>query len=98
MDRIGAKTLTTKPSTAAQQNRFSDKRKNGYMSGGLLAGALRINETETSPDGSVKSSGLKKIYSKQTHYVPEYRGQMPMINQTQYNRKEAQSQGHHNQK
>lgn len=98
VDRIGAKTLTTKPSTSAQQNRFSDKSKNGYMSGGLLAGALRINEIETSPGGSAKSSGLKKIYSKQTHYVPEYKNQMPMINQTQYNRKEAQSQGNQNQK
>ena len=68
------------------------------MSSGLLADTLRINEIETSPGGTLKSSGLNKIYSKQAHYVPEYKDQIPMINQSQYSRKEAQYQGHQNQK
>ena len=68
------------------------------MSSGLLAYTLRIKEIETSPGGTMKSSGLNKIYSKQAHYVPEYKGQIPVINQSQYSRKEAQSQGHQNQK
>lgn len=63
VDRVRTKTLTTKPSTSAQQNRLI-KRTEGYMSGGSLAGTLEINPTDTSPRDSSKSSGLKKIYSK----------------------------------
>jgi len=87
MERFGARTLTTKPSTAAQQNRVLMKKKQGYMSGGSLAGALGMNPTETSPRGSVQSSGVKKIYSKIGNHIPEYEGHMPRINTTQNNRK-----------
>lgn len=86
MDRFGARTLTTKPSTAAQQNRLL-KKKHGYMSGGSLAGALGMNPTETSPRGSVKSSNIKKVFSKASHQDIDYEGKMPKINKTQYNRK-----------
>lgn len=86
MERMGAKTLTTKPSTAAQQNRVFQKPL-GYMSGGSLAGTLGGHHTEISPRNSVKSSGIKKIFSKASHNMPEYEGRMPRINQTQPNRK-----------
>lgn len=88
MERFGAKTLTTKPSTAAQQNRLLKNKKQGYMSGGSLAAELGMNPTETSPRGSVKSSGFKKIYSKISHHRPENESHaMPKINQHQFNRK-----------
>lgn len=87
MDRFGAKTLTTKPSTAAQQNRMIMKKKQGYMSGGSLTGAFGVNPTEASPRGSILSSGLKKVFSKASHNIPENESRMPYISKTQYKRK-----------
>jgi hypothetical protein len=88
MERFGAKTLTTKPSTAAQQNRLLKSKKQGYMSGGSLAAELGMNPTETSPRGSVKSSGFKKIYSKISHHHQDKNPHvMPKISQNQFNRK-----------
>lgn len=89
-DRAGAKTITTKPSTAAQQNRLLMKKKQGYMSGGSLAGTFGMNPTEVSPRGSAISSGIKGIYST-THNAGDYDKKKPRINRGQINRKVKQS-------
>jgi hypothetical protein len=87
MDRIGEKTITTKPSTAAQQNRMLMKKKQGYMSGGSLAGVFGMNPNEMSPRGSVQSSGLQKVFSKASHHVGDSESRMLRINKAQYKRK-----------
>ena len=46
----------------------------------MLADTLWIKEIETSPGGTVKSSGLNKIYSKQAFYLPECKWQIQMTN------------------
>lgn len=91
-DRLGAKTLTTKPSTAAQKRAI--KKKPNYMSGGSLANALGINPSEMSPRGSsVISSGMK-IFSKANNRMYDLEShKMPNINQTQYYRNLPKSQG-----
>lgn len=97
--RFGAKTITTKPSTAAQ-NRAMQERKQGYMSGGSLANALGINPSEMSPRGSVISSGMKKVFSKASHqmYDPDAH-KMPNINNSQYYKNIPKSQSiHHRQR
>ena len=87
MDRMGARTITTKPSTAAQQKRLLMKKKQGYMSGGSLAGAFGVNPTEVSPRGSAISSGVKGIYSTTKNAGDYDKRNKPRINRGQVNRK-----------
>lgn len=86
MDRMGAKTITTKPSTAAQKHRLLAKKKQGYMSGGSLAGAFGINHGELSPRDSANSSGIKGIYST-THHAHDVERKKPAFGRGRFARK-----------
>ena len=86
MDRVGARTITTKPSTAAQQNRLLMKKKQQYMSGGSLAGAFGVNPADISPRGSNNSTGMRNIYST-TQNAGDYERKNTKFSRGGFNRK-----------